>query len=300
MPRSSSSREARASKNKSLVLEARRLGRYMRLNNRPMTRSLGPRIEEEIPVYLGSNERLITPAPVTDPADQYYGSDGFADVEFPDLPSPNVTLLQNSAVQNMAALINRYPREITLIALGPLTNVALLIKMYPAVRDNLKQIFIMGGNRHGVGNTESAAEFNFYSDPESANIVINNFEQSITLLPWETASKEELAIDRTWRFDVLGSADNPVVEILNAVESKVLRETDSWLPCDLLVPMVFANPSLITDQKHYHGDVELYGGLTRGMLVLDYKNEGIGNIGVIDNINKTMVEMILLDLVSLP
>lgn len=253
--------------------------------------------EREIPVYLGSNERLITPEPVADPNGGYFGSDGFSDIEFPDLPEPDLSLLRQTSVFNeLNKLIERYPDDLTFIQLGPLTNLALLFKVFPETRHRIRDLFIMGGNRHGVGNTEKAAEFNFYSDPEAAHIVVNNFGGNIKVLPWETASRENLVANQTWRFEFLGSGSHPVLQMLNPVEKKPLGEGDNWMPCDLLVAMAYTNPEIVTETKRYRADVELYGWLTRGQLVLDHMNQGQGNVTIIDNMDHVRIAQMLTDL----
>ncbi|XP_001649428.2 uncharacterized protein LOC5565084 [Aedes aegypti] len=252
--------------------------------------------ENEIPVYLGSNEQLITPGPKSDSG--YFGSDGFSDIDFPDLPEPDMSLLRSSPLNELNKLTEQHPREITFIQLGPLTNLALLFKVFPESRHRIREVFIMGGNRHGVGNTEKAAEFNFYSDPEAAHIVINNFGGNITILPWETASRENLITNQTWRFEVLGSAAHPLVQMLNPVERKPLGDNDSWMPCDLLVAMAFTHPYLVTETKRYRADVELYGWLTRGQLVLDHMNEGQGSVTIVDNMNREKILQMLLEMVN--
>ncbi|XP_058445410.1 nucleoside hydrolase-like isoform X2 [Malaya genurostris] len=253
--------------------------------------------ESEIPVYLGSNERLITPAPVVDPDSMFFGSDGFSDVIF-EGSHPNMSLLRSDTLSELYKLINLYRYEISYISLGPLTNLALLFKVYPETREWIKDVHIMGGNRHGVGNTQNAAEFNFFGDPEAANIVINNYLGSINILPWETASKDSLVMNQTWRFDVLGKTSNPVVQILNPVERKPLGPEDNWMPCDVLVAMSFTHPELVTERKRYRADVELHGWLTRGQLVLDHANEGTGNVTIIDNMDTAGVVEKLIDLAS--
>lgn len=254
--------------------------------------------EHEIPVYLGSNERLIGPEPVIDPKDKYFGDDGFSDIDYSQLPAPDMTILQPNAIEELTKLFKMHPSEITYINLGPLTNLALLLKVHPETRSLIKQFLIMGGNRHGVGNTESAAEFNFYSDPESANIVINSYPGSITVLPWETASRENLVMNQTWRFETLGNTSNTVIQILNPAERKPLHDGDNWMPCDLLVAMAFTNPELITEKKQYNGNVELHGWLTRGQLVLDHAHEGTGSITIIDNMDQEEVKRILVRLAA--
>uniref|UniRef100_A0A8D8AME6 Pyrimidine-specific ribonucleoside hydrolase RihA n=2 Tax=Culex pipiens TaxID=7175 RepID=A0A8D8AME6_CULPI len=254
--------------------------------------------ENEIPVFLGSDERLITPGPVVDPKDMYFGVDGFSDVDYSHLPPPNMALLRTGAIGELARLIEKYPSEITFITLGPLTNLALLLKVHPKTRQLIKEVFVMGGNRHGVGNTESAAEFNFYNDPESANIVVNNYPGLITVFPWETVSLDHLVMNQTWRFETIVGPTNPVVQILNPAERKSLGEGDNWMPCDLLVAMAFTNPELITKRKQYPGSVELAGSLTRGQLVLNHQKEGTGNIVIVDDMDHAAVERMIMGLAA--
>ncbi|XP_058834807.1 nucleoside hydrolase-like [Topomyia yanbarensis] len=253
--------------------------------------------EGEIPVYLGSNERLITHARMVEPENMYFGSDGFSDIQFEGSP-PDMSLLRSDALTELFKLIGRYRNEITFISLGPLTNLALLFKVYPDTRQWIKELYIMGGNRHGVGNTQNAAEFNFFNDPEAASIVINGYLGNINILPWETASRDNLVMNQTWRFDVLGNSNNPVVQILNPVERKPLGENDNWMPCDVLVAMSFTHPDLVIERKRYPADVELHGWLTRGQLVLDHGNEGTGNVTIIDNMETAGVVKILMHLAS--
>lgn len=61
--------------------------------------------ENEVPVFLGSNERLITPEPTVNPDDMYFGVDGFSDVDYSHLPPPNMALLKTGAVHEIARLI---------------------------------------------------------------------------------------------------------------------------------------------------------------------------------------------------
>ena len=73
--------------------------------------------------------------------------------------------------------------------MGPLTNIALAMKLNKNFERNVKNLIVMGGNKDGVGNVTASAEFNFYSDPEAANVVFKRLqgleEVKATIVTWE-------------------------------------------------------------------------------------------------------------------
>lgn len=82
------------------------------------------------------------------------------------------------------------PDEITLVALGPLTNIALAIRLYPSFLDKLQQLIILGGSTEGLGMGKPGIEFNFLADP-AANFIVFNSSTSrpTTLITFETAER---------------------------------------------------------------------------------------------------------------
>lgn len=88
----------------------------------------------------------------------------------------------------------KYPKQVSIYGVGPLTNIALAAKAYPEIIENVNEIWIMGGNIKGVGNSSSAAEFNFYWDPEAAFIVLDSFPCKKTIVPWECCLEDSLAM----------------------------------------------------------------------------------------------------------
>ena len=96
----------------------------------------------------------------------------------------------------VAALIccNFLTGSITLIALGPLTNVATCINVDPSFTSQLNSIMLMGGNSHGEGNITVCGEFNFHADPEAAKVVIDRANCPVYITPWETCKN----LNITW------------------------------------------------------------------------------------------------------
>lgn len=85
--------------------------------------------------------------------DHFHGLNGMGDIDFwkPEYPTDENELVRpESAVQIIRDLVMQYPNEISLIGLGPLTNFALAVKMYPEIKDKIKDIHLMGGNYRGI------------------------------------------------------------------------------------------------------------------------------------------------------
>lgn len=121
-------------------------------------------LEADIEVYAGASGPLVRGLETGADAHGSTGMDG------PDLPEPKKQASNVFAVEQMAKILRDSDEKMTLIALGPLTNIALLLKAFPDVIDKISEITLMGGGLF-IGNMTSAAEFNIYVDPESARIV---------------------------------------------------------------------------------------------------------------------------------
>jgi len=124
----------------------------------------------DIPVYRGAAEPLVVP--YTDTG-HYHGVDGFNDCVFPDSPDTDRVRDTETAWGEIQRLSKLYPGEISLVAIGPLTNVAIAMKSDPCLANRLGELYMMGGNCEGVGNVTQCAEFNFHADPEAAYTVLH-------------------------------------------------------------------------------------------------------------------------------
>lgn len=125
-----------------------------------------------IPVTMGAAKPLNHP--LVD-AQNHHGSDGLGQC---GLPPPRLPVQSMSTWDFMAQLISAKPGEITLVATGPLTNLALAFERYPQLPGLLARLVLMGGayglTSYGKGNRTAYAEFNIWQDPEAANIVLNS------------------------------------------------------------------------------------------------------------------------------
>jgi len=113
-------------------------------------------------------------------AEHVHGNNCLGDIELPHIkhqPTPH-----HSAVELIVSKVRQYPKEIVIIALGPLTNIALALQIYPDLAQNVKDIVIMGGAVHHPGNISPVAEANVFNDPEAAKIVLHaNWPNPVTM-----------------------------------------------------------------------------------------------------------------------
>ena len=103
---------------------------------------------------------------------------------------------EKHAVFALIDLIKANPLEVELLMIGPLTNLAMAIRLEPDLPSLIKRVCIMGGTTTGHGNTTMATEFNFSCDPEAATVVFKAFEVAsdpkLLLFPWDTCLKHSV------------------------------------------------------------------------------------------------------------
>jgi inosine-uridine nucleoside N-ribohydrolase len=113
------------------------------------------------------------------------------------------------AIDALAAAIEKHPGEITILALGPMTNVAMLLRLDPDLEGKIKRIVFMGGNVHVGGNASAAAEFNFWFDPEAAQVVLRSRIAEKVMFPLDICNH---AVLTKARFEEIVAAGTPLTE----------------------------------------------------------------------------------------
>ncbi|XP_057467277.1 uridine nucleosidase 1-like [Actinidia eriantha] len=123
----------------------------------------------DLPVAEGSPEPLKGGEPRV--ADFVHGSDGLGNIF---LPSPKSKKIEKTASEFLVDMVSEHPGEVSVLALGPLTNLALAIKRDSSFASKVKRVVILGGAFFALGNVNPAAEANIYGDPEAADIVFTS------------------------------------------------------------------------------------------------------------------------------
>jgi len=136
-------------------------------------------------VYSGAGKPLhIRQNP---PPEEIHGKEGMGEV---DVPEPSISAQAEQAAAFLVSAAREHKGELTLCAVGPLTNVALAVQKDPDFISNLHQLVIMGGTLYAKGNVSAHAEANFWNDPHAANIVVNApGEGQITIVGLDVTNK---------------------------------------------------------------------------------------------------------------
>lgn len=185
----------------------------------------------------------------------------------------NKATLTNNAVDKIIELVKKHPREISLICIAPLTNIALAIQKDPQTMRQVKEIVIMGGAIDVPGNMTAVAEFNMFVDPDAAKIVLE-FPIKKILIPLDACNKVQLTLD-----DFRRIKNTKLKKIILRMMEPFIRNLAKDLGAKGAImydPLpIFHLLSPQTSQTiKYHVAVEEQGKLTRGMTVVDKRKEG--------------------------
>jgi inosine-uridine nucleoside N-ribohydrolase len=213
------------------------------------------------------NQKLIT-------AQYWHGRNGFAGVE---LPSSKCKADSRFGPDLIIELVHKYPHEISLIPVGPLTNIALAVSKDPSIVPLVKDVVIMGGSISG-GNVNGAAEANIYGDPEAAAIVFNA-GWMVTMVGSDVG--ERTLITRKNLVE-LQSMHGPESDFIAKLADFYLEraEKSGYQGAAMYDPLavgVVIDPKLVT-LKDMHVDVETKGEFTRGETVANRMGSDENNV----------------------
>jgi purine nucleosidase len=218
-----------------------------------------------IPVYRGCDLPLVQPSLL---APETHGEQG---VGYARLSATQTRPQTQKGSDFLIEKIMSSPGEITLVAIGPLTNIALAIRQEPRIVENVKEVFIMGGAIRHEGNTTMLAEFNTYVDPHAAHIVFHS-GMAITLTPLDVTYQCILMKQDVER---LLKINSPITKFIADATRFYMEFHDEYQKIDGCVindPLTMALTFMpeICDYQDLYVDVDLSGGVSMGNTFADF------------------------------
>ena len=218
------------------------------------------------PIFAGCPTPLVR-MPEED-AVHVHGADGLGDIGFAE---PKAVASDEHAVQAILRLTREQP-GLTLVALGPLTNLALAVRLDPSLPQRVKRLVIMGGAVTGLGNTGKVpAEFNIGFDPEAAHVVFEAFP-AFDLVDWEVVLRHAFAEEEFDGWLAAGDRRATFFEQVfrTARAFNLKRGRRGVIAADALAMAAALDPDMGTRSELRHVAVEMDGRLTRGATVVDW------------------------------
>lgn len=216
--------------------------------------------QSTVPVAKGAKLPLVA-VPIN--ATEVHGESGMDGFDFPE-PSHHL-LLDEVAVTAMYQTIMENDDKTTIVALGPLTNIALLIRTYPNVLEKIDELILMGG-AIGRGNVGIYSEFNIAADPEAAEIVIRS-SLKITIAPLEVGKQAKVYQHESLEIKQLNQTGEMIYELFQRYRGGSIEDGiemyDSCAVGYLLHPEFFS-------VKKAFVEIERYGEYTKGATLIDF------------------------------
>lgn len=163
--------------------------------------------------------------------------------------------------------------KVDILMIGPLTNLALALRLDPAIINGIGQLTIMGGTVYGRGNSTPAAEFNIYADPEAAGIVFGADIDTL-VAPWEACVVHKMSGEEV--DGLFGGIPESPQKAFSAALARHARQTiagygggDNFRFVDPLAAAAVIDPTIITKSVRASVDVALAPGIARGMTIVD-------------------------------
>jgi purine nucleosidase len=221
-----------------------------------------------LPVAVGCDRPLLRPRFTA------HDTHGMSGLGYARLPTPSIEPIGEHAVDLLIREIMGAPGKVTLVAVGPLTNVALALRKEPRIAEAVQDCIFMGGALRADGNTTPLAEFNVYADPHAAQIVFSS-GIPITIMPWDITKDVQLTQAHVDRLLERGGSIPRFIAEATRFYIEFHRSHFGWAGCSINDPAALALvwwPELARVREVYV-EVELSSELTVGKTVGDFLNK---------------------------
>ena len=177
-------------------------------------------------------------------------------------------LSDEHGVDALLRITSERPGEVNIVAIGPLTNIATAAVLDRGFASRVKSLYVMGGSNNGRGNVTASAEYNFYVDPEAAQIVMDAGFADLHLVTWDPVTLRDATIRRV-DFDRLGGLGTPLARLFHRMCAATIDYDESVgidgsTHPDSLAIALLLHPELVLAEAPYRVDVETRSELTRG------------------------------------
>jgi len=222
----------------------------------------------DVPVFPGCPQPLLHPAP---DAAEVHGRDGFGDIGL--APAKHAAQSEHAALA-IIRLSHQYAGRLQIVALGPLGNLALALRLDPTLPERIDRLVVMGGAVTGHGNITASAEFNIYFDPEAAHIVLQSFPM-LDLADWEATLAHGLPYAKVERWLAEGDARARFYAAISHSTREWAKGRDSeyWHAADALAMAWALEPDAALDIQPRPLEIALPPGPARGMSVVDWNRQ---------------------------
>ncbi|MBZ8171757.1 ribonucleoside hydrolase RihC [Staphylococcus cohnii] len=238
----------------------------------------------DVPVHRGASQPLLSA--IVD-ASEVHGESGMEGYTFPEINESDLD--STHAVEAMRDVLLKSETPITLIPIGPLTNIALLLMTYPEVKAYIKEIVLMGGSA-SRGNVTPLAEFNIYCDPEAAQIVFNS-GLAITMIGLDVARSSSLTHETINELKSINETGKMLHQLFKHYRGddfeKGINVYDAYTLLYLLHPEHFV-------VREADVQIETDGKLTKGASVVDFKSQ-FPNTTVVMSVQANIFKQMFID-----
>lgn len=280
---------------KGITMVAGNVGFDRQVENAWMTLNVADRLD--LPVYLGCRRPMVREWVS---AENVHG-DGSGGLS---IDASGLTPRAEHGVDALIRLAAESPGELTIVCIGPLTNIAMAVVKDPSFVGNVKSLYIMGGSNNARGNITAAGEFNFYVDPDAAKTVFAaGFD--ITVIPWAPLTLNDATFDRS-EIARIAALDTPLARfVVRVCETTLAFDESVGIPGsthpDSLSVALLLHPELVTASARYAVDVEADSELTRGYSAMSWGVHGLeANATVVESVDKQAFLGYLLGLFATP
>jgi purine nucleosidase len=266
---------------RAITMVAGNVGFDQQVRNAFLTMSMAGRLGG-VPVYLGCRRPMVR----SWASAEYVHGDGVGGLGI-DMSGCHPE--SEHAVDALVRLAAAAPGELSIVAIGPLTNIAMATVKDPDFPRNVRALYVMGGSNNGRGNITAAAEFNFYVDPEAAKTVLAAGFRTV-IVPWDPLTLRDAVFDQR-KLDTVAALDTPLSAFFTTICATTLEfdrsvGIDGSTHPDSLTAAILLHPELVTASGEYHVDVEAGSDLTRGYSAMSWGVHGLAaNATVIESVD---------------